>query len=541
MRRAMLKRIENLPLMMKAVVPIAVMLAAALGIVALAEHSLATVTAKTHEIIRVTATRQAQALVAAASANGVAANEKNAMLMTDKSGLDVFASAYVTDMDHLKDSIATLAKLPADAAEADRLARIGRAIDAYNDTGAQLYQFMVDRQFEQAHALSNGAAQVARERLLGLIDEEVAHSTAQMQEAEGQADVEYRQMVALLAGMSLGGLFIAILMAGWITRRFIIGPLTAIAASVGRLSRGDLTVAIDGDDRRDEIGVLGRAVVLFRDQSLALRDNSERLNAAHREIREMNLVLERRVEERTTELKAAHRDLLRNERLTTLGQLTATVAHELRNPLSAIRNTFVVIEDATTQAGLSLARPLARVERSIDRCDAIIDDLLDYARNRELTRTDAVGDDWLAAVLRGMAVPATVRLMTNLGAPNCDIAIDQERMRRVMVNLVENAAQAMTDPSFDGAERKILVSTEATSTHYALIVADTGPGIAPDHLAKIFEPFFSTKSFGTGLGLPTVKQIVEQHGGRIDIASEANSGARFTILLPRQALGEQAA
>ena len=161
----MRKRLENLRLITKMVFPIAVMLVVALGIVAFAERSLDRLRAQTHEIIRVTAARQALALGASASINGVAANEKNAMLMTDQAGLDVFASGYVTEIDHLKASIAALKTLTADPRETAMLEDMERAVQAYFATGEQLYQLMVDRDYDKAHALSTGEAQSARDRL----------------------------------------------------------------------------------------------------------------------------------------------------------------------------------------------------------------------------------------------------------------------------------------------------------------------------------------------------------------------------------------
>jgi signal transduction histidine kinase len=537
----MLKYIENLRLMIKVVIPTAVMLAVALGIVALAERSLSKLTAETHQIIRVTATRQALSLVAAASVNSVAANEKNAMLMTDKAGLDVFATAYVTDMDHLKESIAKLKELAVDPAETDRLEQIDDAIAAYGTTGEQLYQFMVDKEFDRAHSLSNGAAQIARERLIDRIREEVDQSMAAMQQAEGAADTQYKRTLGLLIGLSVGGLICALLTVGWITKRFIVSPLTTITDSMGRLSQGDLAIASAGADRRDEIGILGRALTVFRDQSLALREHAENLKAAHAEIGELNSVLERRVEERTAELKDVHEALLGKERLATLGQLTATVAHELRNPLSAIRNTMVVVQEAVRGAGLDLERPLGRVERGIKRCDGIIADLLDYTRSRALARTSAMADGWLLDVLHEQQLPPGIRLVPRPGAPDCKISIDVERMRRVVINLIENAAQAMAEPSPQGEQRQIIVTTAASATSYELVVEDTGPGIPPDVLPKVFEPLFSTKSFGTGLGLPTVKQIVEQHEGSVELTSAPGTGTRVTIRLPRPSVDELAA
>jgi signal transduction histidine kinase len=537
----MLKPLENLSLMTKVVIPTAVMLAVALGIVALAERSLSQLLAQTHEIIAVTATRQALALQADASLNSVTADEKNAMLMTDKSGLDFFASAYMSDLDRLKDSVAKLSLLPHDPGEADRLGRMKGFIDVYGGTGEQLYQFMIGRHFDEAHALSIGAAQRAREPLLALIHDEVDQSAALMRQAQGQADKRYRRSLRLLLGLSAAGLLGALGTIGWITKRFIVRPLATMTDAMGRLSGGDLAIAIAGADRRDEIGVLGRALTIFRDQSIALHENTRHLEAAHAEIAELNAALERRVEERTAELKDAHEALLSKERLAALGQLTATVAHELRNPLGVIRNSVAAIEGVVGKAGIDLARPLGRIERGIGRCDGIIAELLDFARIREIHPKPAMADDWLLEVLLEQTLPADIHLAQALASPGCEIVIDSDRMRRVVVNLIENAAQALAEHGAPETERRITVSTASSPEYWEFVIADTGPGIAPATLSRVFEPLFSTKSFGTGLGLPTVKQIVEQHGGRISLTSTLGTGTRVAIRLPRAPAAEIAA
>jgi len=238
--------------------------------------------------------------------------------------------------------------------------------------------------------------------------------------------------------------------------------------------------------------------------------------------------LARRVEERTAELRATQGELVRKERLSALGQLTATMAHELRNPLSAIRNTLFAVKETAAGKGVDLERPISRVERSVVRCDRIINDLLDYTRVKELHLAELAPDPWIEEVLSEQRLPAGIALERNLAA-DCMIAVDPERVRRVLINLIDNAAQAMPE---NAPERMIRVTTALTSDgRFEFVVADTGGGIPPDVLPKVFEPLFSTKSFGTGLGLPMVKQIVEQHDGTITIASEVGKGTSVTVRL----------
>jgi PAS domain S-box-containing protein len=244
------------------------------------------------------------------------------------------------------------------------------------------------------------------------------------------------------------------------------------------------------------------------------------------------LELARRVEERTAELKHAQEELLRSERLSVLGQLTATVAHELRNPLSAIRNSVYAIRELVAGKGLPLDRPLTRIERSIARCDGIVTDLLDYARSRQLSSVPQALDQWLGEILDEQKLPEHVKLVRDLVAPDVVAAFDPDRLRRVVVNLIENAAQSVPESERENRVLEISVGTRKLAESVEISIRDNGAGIAPDVLPRIFEPLFSTKSFGTGLGLPTVKQIVEQHGGQIELTSELGVGTRAVVRLP---------
>ena len=228
----------------------------------------------------------------------------------------------------------------------------------------------------------------------------------------------------------------------------------------------------------------------------------------------------------------AEAELLKKERLSVLGQFTATVANELRNPLAAIRNTLFTMREIATSSGLVLDRPIARIQRSIARCDRIIGDLLEYIRTPELTRVSVNFDEWLRGILAEHGLPPAVTLVAEYAAEDAIVRIDADRIRHVVINLVDNAAQALGEMPPGQGPLRIAVRSTLGDGVLELSVGDTGPGIAPDHMARIFEPLFSTKSFGAGLGLPTVKQIVTQHAGTIDIASEPGHGTTVTIRLP---------
>ncbi len=237
------------------------------------------------------------------------------------------------------------------------------------------------------------------------------------------------------------------------------------------------------------------------------------------------------------ELKAATDRLARQERLSMLGQVAGTVSHELRNPLSAIRNSMALVRQLTTGKGTGVERALDRVDRNVERCARIINDILDFTRVRELTREPVKLDACLGETLAEISVPNGVVVRREFLFAD-EVPLDRERFRQIIVNLVDNAAQALADADWapaDDRQRTITVRTEAAGPHVRLSVSDNGPGIPQDRLPKIFEPLFTTKSFGVGLGLPTVRQIVEQHGGTIDVESTVDEGTAFTIWLPRQA------
>ena len=234
-------------------------------------------------------------------------------------------------------------------------------------------------------------------------------------------------------------------------------------------------------------------------------------------------------------LKAAMEKLANSERLATIGQVAATVSHELRNPLGAIRNSMALVHQMTAGKQLGVERALDRVDRNIERCTTIITALLEFTHKKEIARIPTAIDDWLGEVLAQCKIPEDVVLNRDLAA-NDKVALDKQRFRQVILHLVDNAAQALKDPVWKPADdhpRHISVRSESSGRDVLLTISDTGPGIRADVLPRIFEPLFTTKSFGVGLGLPTVRQIVEQHGGTIDIDSAAGAGTSVRVRMPR--------
>jgi len=237
--------------------------------------------------------------------------------------------------------------------------------------------------------------------------------------------------------------------------------------------------------------------------------------------------LQEMVEARTKELEQAQKELLAKERLAVLGHFAGNVSHELRNPLAAIGASAYLLKMKFGETEEKIREHVGRIESNVAQSDAIIQSLLSLSRMEKpkTTRTDLTV--FLPDALRTMKIPPTVE--TALDQPEAPVfaAIDPEQIRMAVKNIVQNAVQAMDDSGILSVSVR-----EAGSGRAEVAIADTGPGIASQHIDKVFEPLFSTKTHGIGFGLSIVKMIVENHGGTVRAESPAGGGARFVMALP---------
>jgi signal transduction histidine kinase len=230
---------------------------------------------------------------------------------------------------------------------------------------------------------------------------------------------------------------------------------------------------------------------------------------------------------------------MRRGRMAQLGQLTATVAHEIRNPLGAVRTASFLIQRKIKDKDLGIEPQFQRIDNGISRCDAIITQLLDFSRSRALQLEEYVIDEWLARLVEEEAksLPQIVAVDCNLGLRELSMPIDGGQLSRAVINLLSNASEAMVGKGEDASKfttqtPRIIVETRQTGRGIEISVKDNGPGIAPDTLKKILEPLFTTKSFGTGLGLPAVEKVAQEHGGGLEVTSEEGKGACFILWFP---------
>ncbi|MDH5547719.1 MAG: transporter substrate-binding protein [Gammaproteobacteria bacterium] len=247
--------------------------------------------------------------------------------------------------------------------------------------------------------------------------------------------------------------------------------------------------------------------------------------------------LEEMVKERTRALHEAQDELVRSERLATLGQLTATVSHELRNPLGAIRPALYYLKKRFFDVDDERATvALQRIDRNVARCDHIIDELLDFTRITDLDRQSTNIDAWLKEIVNEMVIPAKISVSVEPCLQGLEVSVDSNRLRRAVINVVENACHALLDETKEAGHmenRQLRISTNNLEEKVSISIADNGCGIPESILEKVFEPLFSTKGFGVGLGMSAVKQIMEQHGGGISIQSKEGEGTTVELWLPK--------
>ncbi len=228
-----------------------------------------------------------------------------------------------------------------------------------------------------------------------------------------------------------------------------------------------------------------------------------------------------------TELRRLETHMRRAERLATVGQLAAGIAHEIRNPLAAISGSVELLH-SSPQASDDDRALMAIVHREIERLNTMIGDLLDYANPKPTQPVDfdlAVLVDETVRVARADKAFAVVELDTDIRGP-LPYNGDPAKLRQVMWNLVRNAA--------DSGGKRVRVEARDDDDGTAITVADDGTGIPAEQLARIFDPFFTTKHKGTGLGLATSHAVVSEHGGRIDVESSVERGTTMTVRLPRK-------
>ena len=226
-----------------------------------------------------------------------------------------------------------------------------------------------------------------------------------------------------------------------------------------------------------------------------------------------------------TEVKRLHEQVELRERLTALGEMSAGIAHELRNPMAVISGYLNLLAKKTVPEHQAIIRDITTEINGMNR---IIGDLLTFARPASLNRVKINVKEMIESCLANalQATNAASRITTVLKLDAIEAVVDEVLMRQAFTNLIQNAIEAMPDNG--------TITIEASRNHELRItVQDTGAGIPTEHLKKVFLPFYTTKDKGTGLGLALVHKIILSHGGRIELESAEGKGSIFRVILPK--------
>lgn len=255
-----------------------------------------------------------------------------------------------------------------------------------------------------------------------------------------------------------------------------------------------------------------------------VRDISD-LKKAQRQLTELNAELEKRIAERTCELEAAQVELVTREKLATLGQLSGNIAHEIRNPLNAVRTSAYFLLHAENVSDEKRREHLERIDRQVSMINNVVTALTDVAKLPEPQKTEVCCTAMLASVLRDVKIPNNISISLDLPDDLPLAMVDALQIPIVFRNLLRNACDAMPDGG------NITIHGDSSKGALRLHVDDTGEGIDSELLSKIIEPLYSTKARGMGLGLAICNTILKKNDGKLLVDSQPGNGSRFTVEL----------
>jgi two-component system NtrC family sensor kinase len=301
----------------------------------------------------------------------------------------------------------------------------------------------------------------------------------------------------------------------------IINPLQKMVIATQEIAKGDLSHKVEVNSK-DEIGYLAGS----------FNQMTANLKTANQKLIEWGKTLEKKVQERTKELREMQEHLIQSEKLASLGKLAAGIAHEINNPLGGILiYSHLLLEDISKKS--PHYENLKKIVKQTSRCKDIVRGLLEFARPKEPEMTlihinDAV--DRSLAIVEGQTIFQNIILDKTYASDLPKIVADESQLQQVFMNIIINAAEAM-----DG-KGKLSLSTSINTdrTQIEIKISDTGHGIKEEDKKRLFEPFFSTKEVGkgTGLGLAISYSIIQKHQGTIEVESQEGRGSAFTIKLP---------
>jgi signal transduction histidine kinase len=317
---------------------------------------------------------------------------------------------------------------------------------------------------------------------------------------------------------------VAVVIIGYGLSQSIAKPILRLRSVTQAVTSGDLEQSVD-IQRSDEIGELAEA---FDVMTLRLRERTQEAARLYAEAVQRN----KELAETNERLRSAQQQLIQSEKLAAIGQLTAGIVHDVKNPIAVIKGVaeFMLTEDELSE---DKKQEIALIRESALKANNIISDLLKFSRQSRPEMGLHDMRETVEASLRLTAFPirkAHVQVFKDLPEEAVPMIYDDQQIEQVLVNLINNAVQAMPN---GGTLRVNMTKTDGVA---AIAVEDTGTGIPPENITRIFDPFFTTKpeGEGTGLGLSVSYGIISNHNGRIEVESKVGEGTTFTILIPME-------
>ena len=362
-------------------------------------------------------------------------------------------------------------------------------------------------------------AHTPEQTVLGVLDVKMSLASvdARVARARREALISALIMTLLVCGIS-----------GWFIYRVVRKPFRALRRGMDTIAAGDLDAHIELQTA-DEIGDLARAFNTMAGDLQVARD----------ELHEWAQTLEDRVDEKTEELKLAQSQIVHMEKMASLGKLSASVAHEINNPLFGILTYSKLLlrdlgpDENDDEDRATMRKHLSVIHAESSRCGDIVKGLLDFARQRggefqESQLTDII--ERTVILLRHHFEMAQITVHQKLDAEDDTLRCDAKQIQQAIVAPCINAVEAMP------AGGSLTITTSGTEDEVVIEIKDTGIGMPESVRMRVFEPFFTTKEgeAGLGLGLAVTYGIVQRHSGRIDIESETEKGTLFRITLPRK-------
>jgi two-component system NtrC family sensor kinase len=339
-------------------------------------------------------------------------------------------------------------------------------------------------------------------------------------------DKVIRERAIQFALFGFAAIGLVCLLVAFSLHRYVGRPVRRLLAGTQKITSGQFNclIPVSGND---EIAELARSY----------NDMTGSLDKAYTELRALTNTLEQRVEQKTQELKSAQLQIVRAEKLASLGRMAAGVAHELNSPLTGVL-TFAHLVAKKVPKDSQEAADLQVIITETNRCARIIKDLLQFARETQIAQREEDLNGIVRntmAILQPQAQFHNVNVIQSLDESLPKVVVDAAHIKQVLMNIVLNAVEAM------GQKGDLEIRTRREGRQVVLTIRDSGCGIPSDNLSRIFDPFFTTKDpgKGTGLGLAVSLKLIENHGGTIDVTSELGKGSTFRVVLPVPESGKE--